>query len=70
MQNFFDCIEDRSDPVSDVYTHHRTMTSCHLCNITLMLGRKLEWDPEKQTFPNDEQARALMSRSSRSKYLA
>ncbi|MBP89380.1 MAG: dehydrogenase [Planctomycetaceae bacterium] len=70
MANFFDSIADRSDPVSDVYTHHRTMTSCHLCNITLMLGRKLEWDPEKETFPNDEQARALMSRPSRSKYLA
>jgi predicted dehydrogenase len=70
MANFFDSIEDRSDPISDVYSHHRTMTSCHLCNITLMLGRKLEWDPEKETFPNDEQARALMTRSSRSKYLA
>lgn len=70
MQNFFDCIADRSDPISDVYTHHRTMTSCHLCNITLMLGRKLEWDPEQETFPNDEQARALLSRASRSTYLA
>jgi len=70
MQNFFDCIADRSDPVSDVYTHHRTMTSCHLCNITLMLGRKLQWDPEQQTFPKDEQARALLSRPSRSTYLA
>ena len=70
MKNFFDSIEDRSDPISDVYTHHRTMTSCHLCNIALMLGRKLEWDPEKETFPNDEAARALMSRPSRSKYLA
>ena len=70
MANFFDCLEDRSDPISDVYTHHRTMTSCHLCNITLMLGRKLQWDPEKEDFVNDEQASALMSRPSRSQYLA
>ena len=70
MQNFFDCMEDRSDPISDVYTHHRTMTSCHLCNITLMLGRKLQWDPDKEDFVNDEQASALMSRPSRSQYLA
>ncbi len=70
MQNFFDCIEDRSDPISDVYSHHRTMTSCHLCNITLMLGRKLQWDPVKEDFVNDPQASALMSRPSRSEYLA
>lgn len=70
MANFFDCLEDRTDPISDVYTHHRTMTSCHLCNIALMLGRKLQWDPEKEDFVNDEQASALMSRPSRSQYLA
>ena len=70
MANFFDCMADRTDPISDVYTHHRTMTSCHLCNITLMLGRKLQWDPAKEDFVNDPQASALMSRPSRSEYLA
>lgn len=65
MQNFFDCIDDRSRPVSDVFTHHRTMTSCHLCNIALMLGRELKWDPNAQNFVGDDQASALMSRKSR-----
>ena len=44
------------------------MTSCHLCNITLMLGRKLQWDPKKEEFGGDEQANALMSRPGRSEY--
>jgi predicted dehydrogenase len=70
MANFFECLDDRSDPISDVYTHHRTMTACHLCNITLMLDRKLQWDPQKEDFVNDQQATALLSRPSRSKYLA
>ena len=48
MQNFFDCVKSRGTPISDVETHHRTMTSCHLCNIALMLGRELKWDPEKE----------------------
>lgn len=65
MRNFFECLEDRSDPVSDVYTHHRTMTSCHLCNIMLMLGRDLKWDPKNEKFIGDDQATALMSRKSR-----
>ena len=65
MRNFFECLEDREQPVSDVVTHHRTMTSCHLCNITLMLGRELEWDPQNEQFIGDDQATALMSRKSR-----
>lgn len=70
MANFFGCLEDRSEPISDVYSHHRTMTSCHMCNLTLMLGRTLKWDPDKEDFIGDEQATALMSRPSRPDYLA
>ena len=65
MRNFFECVEDRQDPVSDVYSHHRTMTSCHMCNIALMLGRELRWDPQEEQFIGDDQANALMSRKSR-----
>ncbi len=65
MNNFFECIEDRTLPVSDVYSHHRTMTSCHMCNIALMLGRELKWDPQAQNFLGDDQANALMARKSR-----
>jgi predicted dehydrogenase len=68
MKNFFDCITNGGTPISDVETHHRTMTSCHLCNITLMLGRELKWDPAKEQFEGDEQATALMSRPKRDKY--
>ncbi len=65
MGNFFECIEDRSKPISDVWSHHRTMTSCHLCNLALMLGRELKWDPKAEQFIDDDQANALMSRKSR-----
>jgi predicted dehydrogenase len=65
MGNFFECIEDRGTPISDVWSHHRTMTSCHLCNIALMLGRELRWDPKAERFIDDDQANALLSRKSR-----
>jgi predicted dehydrogenase len=68
MRNFFECIEDHSTPVADVATHHRTMTSCHLCNIGLMLGRDLEWDPGREEFVGDEQANALVSRKPREEF--
>ena len=70
MLNFFECIADRGKPISDVWSHHRTMTSCHLCNISLMLGRELRWDPKGQQFVNDDQANALMSRKSRQGFSA
>ena len=65
MKNFFDCIEDRGKPISDVWSHHRTMTTCHLCNIALMLGRELRWNPKAEEFIGDDQATELMSRESR-----
>ncbi len=68
MANFFECLETREQPISDVVTHHRTMTSCHLCNISLMLGRDLTWDPQKEDFVGDEQASALRTRKSRPGY--
>jgi predicted dehydrogenase len=68
MKNFFECLDSRDTPISDVETHHRTMTSCHLCNITLMLGRELKWDPKKEQFVGDEQAMMLMSRPRREQY--
>jgi hypothetical protein len=68
MKNFFDCVASRDTPISDVETHHRTMTSCHLCNISLMLGRDLKWNPEKEEFEGDEQATTLMSRPKRDKF--
>lgn len=70
MQNFFECVKDRTEPISDVYTHHRTMTSCHLCNIVMMVGEDLKWNPETENFVDNETANKLMVRPSRNKFLA
>ena len=65
MQNFFDCIKDRSLPVSDVFTHHRSVSVCHLANIAMLLERPLKWDPEQQNFLGDKQANAKLTREQR-----
>ena len=65
MENFFDCVADGGEPISDVDSHVNTMNSCHLCNVNLMLGRDLQWDAQAETFGSDEQANALLSRKSR-----
>lgn len=70
MGNFFACREDGALPVSDVFTHHRTMTACHLCNIALMVGRDLKWDPKAEQFIGDDAANKLLSRPSRPGFTA
>jgi hypothetical protein len=69
MRNFFECIVDRSQPITDVFTHHRTITSCHLCNIAMLLKRTLKWDPVKEMFPDDDEANAILSREQRKPYV-
>jgi len=68
MANFFECVRERAEPISDVATHHRELSSCHMCNIAMLLKRKLRWDPEKEVFVGDEQANALLSRPQRKPY--
>ena len=65
MQNFFDCVKDRSLPISDVFTHHRSVSVCHLANIAMLLERPLKWDPKQQDFIGDKQASARLSREQR-----
>ena len=60
MANFFECVKARKEPVSDVWTHHRELTSCHLCNLAMLLKRKLRWDPAKEEFIGDAEANRLL----------
>ncbi len=66
MGNFFDCIQSRKAPISDVESQHRSVSTCHLGNIAMKVGRKLIWNPESETFPNDETANSYLSREQRS----
>ncbi len=41
------------------------MTACHMCNLTLLLDRKLKWDPTAEEFVGDDQANQLLARPQR-----
>jgi predicted dehydrogenase len=68
MGNFFDCIASRRKPISDVVSQHRSVSTCHLGNIAMRLGRKLAWDPEKEHFVGDDEANGLLRREQRAPY--
>ena len=65
MGNFFDCVESRRTPVSDVESQHRSVSTCHLGNISMRLGRPLKWNPESEMFPDDAEANAMLGREQR-----
>lgn len=68
MADFFDCIRTRELPISDVFSHHRMLTTCHLSNIAIRLGRSLQWNPETETIQGDPQAAAMTARTQREGY--
>jgi predicted dehydrogenase len=68
MANFFDCVKTRQEPISDVFSHHRAMTTCHLCNIALRLDREVKWDPVAEKVIGDEEAQSFTRRDQRKGY--
>ncbi|HBE66576.1 MAG TPA: gfo/Idh/MocA family oxidoreductase [Planctomycetaceae bacterium] len=65
MGNFFDCIQSRNAPISDIESQHRSVSTCHLGNIAIRLGKKLTWDAKQETFVDDDAANRLLSREQR-----
>jgi myo-inositol 2-dehydrogenase / D-chiro-inositol 1-dehydrogenase len=65
MGNFFDCVEARRQPISDVVSQHASATTCHLGNIACRLGRPLEWNAAAGRFVDDAEADAMLSRPQR-----
>ncbi len=65
FRNFFDGVAARKEPISDVFSHHRALTTCHLAGIAARLGRKIQWDPKAEQIVGDEQAQSFVSRKPR-----
>jgi len=61
-RNFVDCVKSRQRPISDVEEGFQVSTAYHLANLSLRLGRKLEWDAEKETIVGDKEAAARLER--------
>jgi predicted dehydrogenase len=65
MANFFECVRDRGLPASDVFTHHRALTTCHLANIAIRLGRPLRWAAVREEIEGDAEANSFLRREQR-----
>ncbi len=65
FRNFFEAAVARKEPISDVFSHHRGLTTCHLAGIAARLGRKIGWDPKAEKIVGDPQAQAMVGREVR-----
>jgi predicted dehydrogenase len=63
--NWIDCIRNRKKTICDVEIGHRSVSICHLCNIVIRTGHKVEWDPVAERITNDDSLNRWLSRPCR-----
>ena len=69
QRNFLDCIKSRQQCYAPAEIGHRTITIAHIGNISMMLGRKLRWNPAKERFVDDAVADGLLKRAMREPWI-
>lgn len=66
--NWLAAVRSRRQPIAPVEVAHRATSACLLHHIAMKLPRKLQWDPLKERFRNDDEANAMLSRPQREPY--
>jgi hypothetical protein len=61
-RNFLDSVKSRKPAVAPVEVAHHSTIPGHLGLISMLVGRPIKWDPEKEVIVGDEHASALLSR--------
>ena len=71
FQNFIDAVRSRKveDLHGPVETAHTSSGLAHLGNIAYRLKRQLNFDPKTETFPNDKEANAMLTREYREPFV-
>jgi predicted dehydrogenase len=65
MANFLDCVRSRKQPNAPADVAHLSCALTHLGNIAHRTGRALTFDPKAETFPDDREATALLTKEYR-----
>ena len=67
-RNFLDSVKSRQPTITPVQVAHHSTIPGHLGLISMLVGRKLQWDVAKEEILNDPAATELLSRPYRSPY--
>lgn len=66
--DWLESIRTRQPAVAPAEDGHRSCSACLLVHSAMKLGRKLNWDPAKERFVNDDEASKLLRRAQRAPY--
>jgi predicted dehydrogenase len=64
-RNFLDCVKSRQPTITPVETAHHSLIPGHLGLISMLTGRKIQWDVAEEKILNDSAASELLSRPDR-----
>jgi predicted dehydrogenase len=62
QRNFLDCIKSRKPTIAPAETAHHSATPGHLGLISMLVGRKIKWDVQKEQILDDREATKLLTR--------
>jgi hypothetical protein len=65
VRNFLDCVRSRSQTRANADVACQSHIACHAANVAIYLGRKVQFDPVKNEFLNDDEANRLRSEALR-----
>lgn len=65
FNNFLNCIKSRELTLTPCETAHRSATPGHLGQISMLLGRKIKFDPKTETIIGDAEASAMLGNAMR-----
>jgi predicted dehydrogenase len=69
MKNFLECVESRQHPVSDIEQGYMSTSACILANVSMQLGRAIQWDHAKGMVVGDDAANKLLRRAYRAPWI-
>jgi len=69
MKNLLACRETRARPVADIEEGYMSSAACILANVSMRLGRTLEWDHAKGEVVGDDEANRLLRRPYRAPWV-
>jgi len=61
-RDFIDAVKTRGQTLEDAEVGHRTTSLCLLGHIAIQIGEKLRWDPERESFVNNNAANGLVDK--------
>jgi len=65
QRNFLDCVKSRQPTIAPAHTAHCSTIPGHLGLISMLTGRKINWDVATETIHDDPEATKLMTRDYR-----